>query len=147
MKAELTTEQIKQAWEFAEIIDENRKDEIRRDFLGAEIHYGDYNQDTEYGWCVEYVLSAETLSRIGVEGVNLFNEANVRVLFIGNYIENEGHPIGCYKTKFKKRGLCNKRQYVWQDSELSECGIEELKKQFNLTSKNVSAIFGHIIDS
>ena len=145
MKAELTKQQIQQAWEFAEINDEKRKDEIRRDFLGAEIHYEDYNQDTPYGWCVEYVLSAETLSKIGIESPDLFCEANVRVLFIGNYIENEGHPIGCYKSKFKKRGSCNKRQYVWQESELSEYGIEEIKSQFNLTSEEATTIFGKTI--
>ena len=77
-----------------------------------------------------------------VKSFQMFSEANVRVLFIGNFEENVGHPIGRYKTKFKKGGSCNKYQRIWNESEVTEYGIEELKKQFNLSPEMISTIFG-----
>lgn len=52
----LSSEQVEQAWEYAELLANQNPQHIRTDFLGAIIHREDYEDiNSEYGWCVEYV--------------------------------------------------------------------------------------------
>ena len=85
-KADLTLEQVELAWNFANIVENVDSSCVRQDFLGAYIHKDQYNQDTEFGWCVEYILNQEFLNEHSTTGANIFCEANVRVLFIRNHL-------------------------------------------------------------
>lgn len=93
-KAEnLTKEQIVQAWNWCKLIDGQDGKYIRQDALGAVIKYRDYDHNTEYGWCVEYLLSPTFLESNGIL-TNAFCEENVRVLFVKNYDANIDAPVG-----------------------------------------------------
>jgi len=146
MKAVLTKGQIKQAWDYAKVINGVDPKFVRMDCLGAMIHFDEYDMDTEYGWCAEYVLSQEVLSNYGINNVNLFNEANIRILHIGNYNENIGHRIGQYSVKYKyvKAPKRNLRQNPNNISEINRLGVDELKRLFTLSDQQVSDIFKDI---
>lgn len=42
LATDLSKEQINQVWEFADIIDDENPNEVRKDFLGARIHRDEY---------------------------------------------------------------------------------------------------------
>ena len=140
MKAELTEDQIEKAWSFADVMSGKDTSKVREDFLGAEIHFDEYGQETPFGWCAEYVLSPTILSKNGIPCDKAFCEANIRVLFIGNYNANAENQIGYYQTKYKREMGVNKHQYVWQEARISDFGKEELRKQFNLSETALEQI-------
>lgn len=129
----LTPEQIELAWNTAEKIDGQDSQSIREDFLGAIIHREDYDVDSKYGWCVEYILSPQLLEHYGCSVQDAFCEENIRVLFIGNYEANKNECIGHYATRYRaNEKRQNRYQLVWQNSDISEYGMCALKKKFHL---------------
>jgi hypothetical protein len=102
--AQLTSEQVDMAWTFAKPIPNEDSNEVRQDFLGALIHRDKYNVDDPYGWIVEYILDEEFLRKHSKTGADIFCEANVRVLFVGNYEKNKNNRC-YYKTPFGQLNL------------------------------------------
>ena len=139
-KADLTLAQIQQAWNFAETINEEYDNFERKDFLGAYIHKDQYNQDTEFGWCVEYILNQEFLNEHSTTGANIFCEANVRVLFIKNHLQNINNPIGEFYDyyEYDDNYKCNRFQEIRQQSNITQEGIDELKQTYGLSDEVIS---------
>ena len=79
LATDLSEEQINQAWEFADILDEDNPNEVRKDFLGARVHRDEYGKNTDFGWYVEYVLDQEFLDNNSTTGAVIFCEANIRI--------------------------------------------------------------------
>lgn len=140
--AQLTSEQVEVAWTFAKPIPNEDSNEVRQDFLGALIHRDKYNVDDPYGWIVEYILDEEFLSKHSKTGADIFCEANVRVLFIGNYEKNKNNRIGYYEGAYMAECNVNRKQYVCAVYHLSQFGKEELQKNYGLTD-DVMAILSN----
>lgn len=142
MKAQLNLDQIRMAWNYACLRDNTNSLTIRQDFLGAEIHFDDYDCDKEFGWCVEYVIPPHRLAVLDVNIEDAFCEENIRVLNIRNYGSNNGHRPGCYNAYYHNEGDHIKRQYAYQTSVISQEGIDALKKKFNLSDEFIVSYFG-----
>ena len=112
-KADLTLAQIQQAWNFAETINEEYDNFERKDFLGAYIHKDQYNQDTEFGWCVEYILDQEFLNQYSTTDADIFCEANVRVLFIRNHLQNINEGVGNFSEYLIAYSLFSKYLLIY----------------------------------
>lgn len=136
----LTPKQIESAWNTAVVIKGQNPRSIREDFLGATIHRKDYDINSKYGWCIEYVLSPAFLEQYG-STADAFCEENIRVLFIGNHESNKNECIGHYEVRYKANGLQNKYQFVYQTSDISEEGMLALKQKFHLSDEIMRTIF------
>lgn len=139
----LTSEQIESAWKTAVVLEGQDPRFIREDFLGAIIHREDYNVNSKYGWCVEYILSPQLLEHhCGCSVEDAFCEENIRVLFIGNHEANKNECIGHYATRYRANNeRQNRYQLVWQNSDISEYGMFVLKKKFHLSDDILRKIF------
>lgn len=139
----LSSEQVEQAWEYAELLANQNPQHIRTDFLGAIIHREDYEDiNSEYGWCVEYVLSPTFLAAHGIPTTNIFCEENIRVLNIANQEANRNNNTGHYEARCARcNTMHNQWQQVWQISDITEEGISALQTKFNLSADLVSEIF------
>lgn len=139
-KADLTLAQIQQAWNFAETINEEYDNFERKDFLGAYIHKDQYNQDTEFGWCVEYILDQEFLNQYSTTDADIFCEANVRVLFFKNFKENLINKRGEYSVFYKYENIyqSNRLQSQRQISYITQENIDILKKTYGLPDEVIN---------
>lgn len=137
----LTSEQIELAWNTAVVVKGQNPRFTREDFLGAVIHREDYDVDSKYGWCVEYILSPQLLEHYGCSVQDAFCEENIRVLFIGNYDANKDEHIGHYSARYMANKLQNKYQFVYQTSDISEEGMLALKQKFHLSDEIMRTIF------
>ena len=131
--AQLTPEQVELAWTFAKPIPNEDPNKVRQDFLGARIHRDEYNKDVPYGWVAEYILSHNFLNEYSSIEADIFCEANVRVLFVGNYEKNKNNKIGYYEGAYMEECNVNRKQYVCAVYHLSQFGKEELHKTYGLT--------------
>lgn len=141
MEALLSPTEIDIVWQYATPIDGKDQNYIRQDFLGAEIHKNDYEKDSLYGWCAEYVLSPQDLQQMGIANTNILCEANVRVLQLGNFTSNIGHRRGHYERHITLDKDENRHQTSWQVSDISEYGISELRKAFSLKDEQIQSLF------
>ncbi len=82
-KAILDQKEQEMVWKYAELVNGEDSDIVRKDFLGAEIHKSDYDKNTNYGWCAEMILSPSFLEENSLNVDNKYCEANLRVLNIG----------------------------------------------------------------
>ena len=147
-KAEnLTKQQIVQAWNWCKLIDGQDGRFIRQDALGAVIKYTDYDSDTEYGWCIEYLLSPTFLESKGIS-TNSFCEENVRVLFLKNYNANIDAPVGKYRIHYtasdnRTAENCpiNESRFAWQESSITDDGKIALQNIFGLSDDLMHTIF------
>lgn len=139
----LTPKQIELAWNTAVVVEGQDLRSIREDFLGAIIHRKDYDVNSKYGWCVEYILSPQLLEHhCGCSVEDAFCEENIRVLFIGNHEANKNECIGHYATRYRANNeRQNRYQLVWQNSDISEYGMFVLKKKFHLSDEIMRTIF------
>lgn len=131
--AQLTPEQEEVAWTFAKPIPSEDPNKVRQDFLGARIHRDEYNKDAPYGWVAEYVLNHNFLNDYSNIEADIFCEANVRVLFVGNYEKNKNYRIGYYEGAYMAECSVNRKQYACAVYHLSPFGKEELQKTYGLT--------------
>ena len=131
--AHLTPEQIEQAWQFADKIEGEDEDVVRKDCLGAKICKKEYGTNAEYGWYVEYVLDQEFIDKYSTTHADIFCEANIRVLFKDNYLANKNRPVGNFDVYYRYEDSYNKLQPIRQPSDISiEC-IEALKETYGLS--------------
>lgn len=139
-KATLTTVEQQLAWSFAEIIEGEDANCVRKDFLGAYIHRNDYNKNTDFGWCVEYILDQNFLNEHSTTHANIFCRANVRVLFIKNHLQNINNPIGEFYDyyEYDDNYKCNRFQEIRQQSNITQEGIDELKQTYGLSDEVIS---------
>mgnify|MGYP003294461490 CR=1 FL=1 len=138
--AQLTPEQIELAWTFAKPIPNEDPNKVRQDFLGARIYKNKYNVDDPYGWVAEYVLNHNFLRDHSNTDEDIFCEANVRVLFIGNYEKNKNYKIGYYEGAYMDECEVNRKQYVCAVYHLSPFGKEELQKTYGLTDDSMNLL-------
>jgi hypothetical protein len=47
---------IKQVWMKAFAQSNNNPEDFRKDYAGAWIKYSEYQQKTDYGWCIGYIV-------------------------------------------------------------------------------------------
>lgn len=143
MKANLTKEQKKEVWNWVtQIHDEDAKVKRGLDVLGAIIHYDEYdNPNSMYGWCVEYVLSPEMLKEYDIKDGDVFCEENIRILSCKHFHLNNNHPLGEYKIFYHiVDNKYNQLRPAYQNSTITEEGIEVLKSHFGLTDEKFDKI-------
>lgn len=97
----LTSEQIESAWKTAVVVEGQDPRSIREDFLGAIIHRKDYDVYSQFGWCVEYILSPQLLEYYGCSVEDAFCKENTCVLNIMNYGYNMDEHIGRHAAAYK----------------------------------------------
>lgn len=139
-KAILTQDQVAQAWTFAQSIEGENQDKVRHDFMGARIHREKYNVDDPYGWIVEYILDEEFLRKYSKTGADIFCEANVRVLFFGNWVENTDSSIREVADWFRDESGCNIKQYVAFFHPLTPNQKEQLKLIYGLSDEIITSL-------
>lgn len=136
-----TKTQIQQAWDWAAEIDGKDSNKFKHDLLGAEIHFDKYNIDDLFGWCIEYIISPQTLAKYGINNISPFCPENVITLFVGNADFNKNNPQGEYAAKYVYEHGRNKDQFVQWIYRLSKDGINNLQKIFGLTDEQMKEIF------
>lgn len=143
MKANLNQQEIDTIWEYAEPIPHIDASKKRLDCLGAIINKEEYNNFTsQYGWCVEYVLSPELLAHEGIPLQNMLCEANVRILHVDNYTLNRGHNIGEFARRVVKEGAVNKMcSPVWEVLYTKQEWIQKLQKIFDISDEKIKRMF------
>ena len=140
LATELSEEQINQAWEFADIIDDENPNEVRKDFLGARVHRDEYGKNSDFGWYIEYVLDQDFLNKYSTTGADIFCEANVRVLFAKNYLANLEKPIGKYDVMYRYENKHNEHQCPHQISTITLGCVEKLKEIYGLYEEDINSI-------
>jgi hypothetical protein len=138
--AELTDEQVAQAWTFAQSIKGENQDKVRHDYMGARIHRDKYNVDDPYGWIVEYILDEEFLRKHSKTGADIFCEANVRILFFGNWVENTDSSIREVADWFRDECGCNIKQYVAFFHPLTPNQKEQLQLIYGLSDEIITSL-------
>lgn len=136
----LTPNQIEQAWQFADRIEGEDEQVVRKDCLGAKISKKEYGKNTEYGWYVEYVLGQEFLDNYSTTGADMFCEANVRVLFAKNYLANLEKPIGKFDVMYRYENKHNEHQCPHQSSTITSGCVEKLKEIYGLYEEDINTI-------
>lgn len=139
-KAILTQDQVAQAWTFAQSIKGENQDKVRHDFMGARIHRDKYDVDDPYGWVVEYILNEEFLKKHSTTSADIFCKANVRVLFIGNWVENTDSSIREVADWFRDECGCNIKQYVAFFHPLTPNQKEQLKLIYGLSDEIITSL-------
>lgn len=133
--AELSPEQIDQAWEFAIPIEGENPDLVRHDFAGARIHKDKYNVEEEYGWVVEYILNEKFLEDYATTNADIFCKANIRVLYFKNHLKNANNFIGEIAEWYMDNGEYNTKQPIAWVYSLTKEQKDELKEIFGLSDE------------
>lgn len=131
--AHLSEDQIEQVWQFADIIEGEDFNLVRRDCLGAKISKKEYGKNSEYGWYVEYVLDQEFIDKYSTTHANVFCKANSRILHKENYLANKYKPVGVYDVYYTYEDGCNKCKLIHQTSTISNECIDKLKNIYGLS--------------
>lgn len=139
MKAILTPQEVELVWTYADSIEGKDPNAIRQDFLESEIHKEDYDKNSPYGWCAEYVVSPQELSQLGLNTQNVLCDANIRVLHLGNFTANTNHLKGRYRKKYREED--GRLQQHWHISEITDYGISELEKGLGLNEEQIKEMF------
>ena len=140
LATDLSEEQINQVWQFADIIDDENPNEVRKDFLGARVHRDEYGKNTDFGWYIEYVLDQDFLNKYSTTGADIFCEANVRVLFAKNYLANLEKPIGKFDVMYRYENKHNEHQCPHQSSTITSGCVEKLKEIYGLYEEDINSI-------
>lgn len=138
--AELTLEQIDQAWEFAILIEGENPDLVRHDFAGARIHKDKYNVDDPYGWYVEYIFSKEFLEKHATTEASVFCKANVRVLYFKNLIKNANNPVRELVCSYIDQNGYNVKQPIAPVYVLSPEHLKELTDIYGLSFEIINSL-------
>lgn len=159
----LTPEQIESAWKTAVVVEGQDPRSIREDFLGAIIHRKDYDVNSQFGWCVEYILSPQLLEHhCGCSVEDAFCEENICVLNKVNYECNKDELLigryaiaydaceskdQCPKSKSTSvankagKGLTNEYHHIKWVWYTNEAMISALKQKFHLSDDILREIF------
>lgn len=138
--AELSPEQIDQAWEFAIPIEGENPDLVRHDFAGARIHKDKYNVEEEYGWVVEYILNEKFLDKYSTTLADIFCEGNVRVLYYKNSIKNAYNSSSEIVSGYTDQNGHNVKQSLAPVLILSPEHLKVLKDIYGLSNKSINTL-------
>ena len=138
--AELTLEQIDQAWELALPVDGEDPNEVRHDFMGARIHRKKYNFEEEYGWVVEYILNEKFLEKYSTTEADIFCEANIRVLYFKNHLKNAHNSIREVVGSYIDQNGHNVKQPIAPVYLLSQKHLNVLKDIYGLSNEIINSL-------
>lgn len=138
--AELTLEQIDQAWELAFPIKGEDPDEVRHDLVGARIHRQKYNLEEEYGWVVEYILNEKFLEDYATTNADIFCKANIRVLYFKNHLKNANNSIREVVGSYIDQNKQNVKQDIAFVYLLSPKHLNVLKEIYGLSNEIINSL-------